>query len=212
MCRPTHREEIALTGRYGSFGMAPLLCAIGGGVLALGTMLGQENQRAADDVSPMAGMDHSSMAGMDHSSMPGMDHSSMAGMDHSSMAGTEHGTHMPMGDSTPDMRGHQPAVETPGMDMTQPGMAAAMPGGVHAECQSVRICTAIFAQGAIGTADVAGSRIRLLGLAHGVARLDVDGQRVSLRSGKPARLGALTLKPIRISVDEVAVQITRRAR
>jgi hypothetical protein len=91
-------------------------------------------------------------------------------------------------------------------------MAAAMRGGVHAECSTARMCTAIFAQGAIGTARVVGSEMRLLGLAHGIARFDVDGRRFAVRSGKSVRVGQLTVKPLRISVEEVAVQVIRRAR
>lgn len=187
-----------MSGRLRSFSMAPLLCAIGGGVLALGTLVGQEERgRAPAEIAPMSGMDHSAHMG------GSMDHSSHMPQPASGAPAEQSDVGQP--------RAEQPA-ETPTMDMSQPGMAATMPGGVHAQCATVRLCTAIFAQGAIGTASVAGSEIRLLGLAHGVARLDVDGRRVAVRSGKVVRVGQLTLKPIRMSVDEVAVQVTRRTR
>jgi hypothetical protein len=169
-----------------SFSLLPLAAALAGGALTLGLFIGQDREADASDAgsSPMAGMDHSGGGGM-----AGMDHSGMAGMDHSGMAG-----------------GDQGAVEpaTTPMDMSAPGMAAQMPGGVHAECQETA-CTVVFAKGATGAATVLGGKLLLEELTAKEARLLLDGKRLVLRAGKKVQLGAITFTITRIDAQEVSL-------
>jgi uncharacterized protein involved in copper resistance len=179
------------TSSFRSIGFAPLSCAILGGVLTLGTVVGQSGP-AAEQVaasSPMAGMDHSAMGGMNHA-MPGMDHSA-PGMDSSPMPGM----------------GAPPAADAPmdDMDMSAPGMAASMPGGFHADCATRTTCTVRFAKGATGTAAVLGVKARLHSLTSSTARLLIDGSPLVVHRGKAVRHHRLTVSASRGGPTETTI-------
>jgi len=181
---------------FRSIGFAPLTCAVLGGVLTLGTVVGQHGSAPADaGAGPMAGMDHSAMAGMDHSKMAGMTHVATPGMD-PAMPGMDH-----------------PAPGTgataPAMNMSAPGMAAAMPGGFHATCTGRSVCTVLFSRGATGTASVLGARARLQKLTPSAVRVLVNDKPVVLRPGKPARAHGLSISLVTADSKEASLRFRK---
>ena len=183
---------------FRSIGFAPMTCAVLGGVLTLGTVVGQHGSAPQGDASasPMAGMDHSAMAGMNHS-MPGMDHSAMPGMGSAPPAATAPG-------AAPG------AAPTAAMDMSAPGMAASMPGGLHSSCAAAT-CTVVFARGATGTASVLGAHARLHRLTPSTVALQVDGKPIVLRPGREVRSHGLTIKLVRADTKEASVKFHKAA-
>jgi hypothetical protein len=173
---------------FRSIGFAPLGCAVLGGVLTLGTVVGQHGSAPQDPAaSPMAGMDHSKMAGMAHSPT---DQAAMAAM--------------------PGMAG-SPAASATTMDMAAPGMAASMPGGFHASCASAATCTVMFARNASGVASVLGVHTRLKTLTTSSVRLVVDGRPVVLHRGTSVRSHGLTLKLAHLDAKTVSITFRKAA-
>lgn len=199
---------------FRSIGFAPLSCAILGGVLTLGTVVGQHDSAPADSASsgPMAGMDHSAMGGMDHSSMAGMDHSQMEGMDHSSTPASNSAVPGPASSSgMKSETGGSPAAteQHVEMDMSQPGMATTMPHGFHASCATKATCTVVFARDASGVASLLGVKARLQKLTASSARVLVGNKSIALRPGKVVKHRGLTWKVVRIDATEVAIKVHR---
>lgn len=180
---------------FRSIGFAPMTCAILGGVLTLGTVVGQHGSAPQADATagPMAGMDHSAMAGMNHS-MPGMDHSAMPGMDAAAPAAAAPG-----------------AAPMAAMDMSAPGMAASMPGGFHSSCASAT-CTVVFARGATGVASVLGVHARLHKLTPSAVALQVDGKPVVLRPVRQVRSHGLTITLVSADTKQASVKFRKAAR
>ena len=206
-------------------------------VILLGTMVGQaghdEGNEALVGTNPMAGMN---MPGMDHGGgaaagpdMAGMDMSGKdAGMD---MTGKDAGMDMSQASGQSTMPGMSPAEHAAMSDGTAPsttkagatkagatksaapmsmraGMAAQMPGGVHATCAAAS-CTVIFAKGASGSASLLGAKTRLIALSPTSTRLRVGGHEIVLRGRKAVRYDGLTFKITRISGKEVWVHVAR---
>jgi len=170
--------------------VAPASCALLGFVLVLGTIFGQVGSAAPDTTSvssPMAGM-----------KMPGMPMGAgAAGADAagSDMAGM-------------DMSGGV-ASKTAPMDMTQPGMAARMPGGFHSICTTPRSCLVVFDKQASGAASVLGLKTSLTRLTATTAHLQIDGHAVVLKGKKAVRIHGLSLQIVRIDATEVAIRVIK---
>lgn len=194
-------------GHLRSVRVAPASCALIGCVLVLGTVVGQHGP--ADDgaeaaSSPMAGMNMPGMkmsgAGASAQDVAGMD-PNMPGMDMSGTAAGASAGGAPAGSPN--------GAATAPMDMSQPGMAAMMPGGFHTLCTTAKSCLVVFDKDATGTASVLGTKTSLSRLTATTARLKVDGKTVVLKRRKIVRTHGLTLQITRIDSTEVAIQAER---
>lgn len=199
---------------FRSIGFAPLTCALLGGVLTLGTVVGQ-HKSAPDEpaTNPMAGMDHSKMAGMVHAAAPGMDpnmpgmtHEATSGMDPDMPGMTSSGPASAAADA-PAMAA--PARPAPARDMSAPGMAAAMPGGFHSSCASRSTCTVLFARDASGVASVLGVHARLQKFTPTVVHVLVDDKPLLLRPGKTVHAHGLSIRLMKVDAKEASVRFRK---
>jgi hypothetical protein len=94
------------------------------------------------------------------------------------------------------------------MDMADPKMAAAMPGGLHSTCQD-DACTVIFADGATGIAKVLGTTARLDGVRGKNVTMTVGGHKLTLRRNKPVNVGKIRVELTGENGHEFTVRFTR---
>jgi hypothetical protein len=178
-----------------NFGVMPFFAGITGVVIMLGTVIGQSgNTNSADDNS-MSGMNmgpgSSSM-----SSMPGMSPST------NSPAAPSTGGSMKMPDGSTMASSAMP------MNMADPKMAAAMPGGLHTSC-SGSTCTVLFADTATGTADVLGTTAKLDKASAKQLVLTVGKKKLTLRQGKPVTDGKLKIELMKVAGKTYTVTFTK---
>jgi hypothetical protein len=198
----------------------PLGAGILGAALTLGTVVGQAGHlngyldiSAAGsnaDASSESSMPGMNMPGM---KMPGMSKSggSMPGMNMpggSPASGSVPGMNMPSGSSMPgmDMPASAPMPAT--MNMTDPKMVAAMPGGLHTTCRA-DACTVIFADAATGTANVLGTTAHLDRVKGKNVTLTVGGHKLTLSRHKPVTLGKIRVELTDENGHEFTVRFTR---
>lgn len=210
-------------------GAVPFFAGVGVVAMMMGTMFGQAGHDTfdtADNVmsemgdsklgpgSPMAGMkmgsgSSGSMAGMkmgsgsaSSSSMPGMKMGSDSGHGPTSSGAT---MTMPDGSTMPSAT--MPSATMP-MNMSDPKMAASMPGGLHSDCKS-DTCTVIFAPDATGVAKVLGTTAKLESAQAKQIVLLVGKKKLTLRQGKPATDGNLRIELTDASPHGYTVKFTR---
>jgi hypothetical protein len=176
-------------------GVMPFLAGVTGVVIMFGTVIGQSgNTNAADDNS-MSGMDmgpgSSSM-----SSMPGMSPST------NSPAAPSTGGTMKMPDGSTMASSAMP------MNMSDPKMAASMPGGLHTTC-SGSTCTVLFASTATGTAKVLGSTAKLDKASAKQLVLTVGGQKLTLTPGKAVRADKLQVELTKVDGKTYTVKFSK---
>ena len=166
--------------------LVPLAGGCLGVVLVLGTAVGQGGHaNNSVDFDPMGGMD------MSGAGMPGT-------------AGAGDGS--APADSSGTAAGGASAMGA--MDMSDPAMAASMPGGFHATCTASR-CTVIFARTSTGTAHVLGTTARLARVQGTEVTVLIDGRPVRLRPGHALRVGRRRAELVDASSDEFTVTFSR---
>ncbi|HEX3611195.1 MAG TPA: hypothetical protein VHU88_05865 [Sporichthyaceae bacterium] len=200
-------------------GVMPFLAGVTGVVIMFGTVIGQSgNTNSADDNS-MSGMDmgpgSSSM-----SSMPGMSgggssggssgsSSSMPGMNMPGMTMKGSGPAAPSTGGTMKMPdGSTMASSAMPMNMSDPNMAASMPGGLHTSC-SGSTCTVLFAGTATGTAKVLGSTAKLDKASAKQLVLTVGGKKLTLTPGKSVRAGKLQVELTKVDGKTYTVKFSQ---
>lgn len=178
----------------------PLAAGVLGAALTLGTLLGQSGHAAGYLDIAAAGSGGSPMSGMN---MPGMN---MPGMKMPAGAPSQPGVNKP----EMNMPGMDiPASAMPAkMDMNDPRMAAAMPGGLHTTCRA-DACTVIFADRATGIAKVLGTTAHLDGVKGKNVTLSVDGHKLTLSRHKPVTVGKVRVELIDGNGHEFTVRFSR---
>jgi hypothetical protein len=187
----------------GDMAVTPFLAGIAGVGLMIGTVVGQSgyDKASTDDNNPMAGMNMGSGSSM--SSMPGMGAgSTTAAAPAPDSAGT---MKMPDGSSMP--AASMPMGSKP-MNMTDPNMAAAMPGGLHTTC-SAQECTVVFAPTATGVAKVLDTTAKLDSAKAKQIVLTVGKRKLTLHQGKPVTDGKLRIELTGATSQEYTVEFTR---
>ena len=180
-------------------GVMPLFAGVTGVVLMVGTVIGQaghDKSAGGDDL--MAGMNMSSGS---MSSMPGM---SMGSGDAPPAAPAPAGGGGSM--TMPD--GSTMASSAMPMNMSDPNMAATMPGGLHTTCKS-DTCTVIFAPTATGLAKVLGTTAKLDSAKGTQVVLTVGKKRLTLRQGKPVRDGKMRVELTSANAHAYTVKFTK---
>ena len=101
-----------------------------------------------------------------------------------------------------------PATDMPAMNMDDPDMAAAMPGGFHATCGSEK-CTVVFAATSSGTARILGTTVELGRVTGDAVTLLVGHRAIELRKRHPVTAGAVRARLVKADDHEVTVEFTR---
>jgi hypothetical protein len=192
----------------------PFFAGIGGVVLLLGTVVGQSGHGDVGSAyDPMAGMNMGSGGGSStSSSMPGMDKGSgnaFGSGSSSSMPGMSMGSGSSSGDSQMKMPdgSTMPSAAMP-MNLSDPQMAAKMPGGLHSTCAG-DTCTVIFAEAATGVAKVLGTTAKLESAKAKQIVLTVGKKKLTLRQGKPVTDGKLRIELTSSNAGEYTVKFTK---
>jgi hypothetical protein len=187
------------------FAPLPFFAGVGVVGLLVGTVVGQSGHGdVGGNADPMAGMNMGAGGGSAmSSSMPGMSMSSNATSTSAAAPGAT--MTMPDGSKMPD--GSMPRNAMP-MKMSDPDMAAAMPGGLHSSC-SGEVCTVIFAPRATGVAKILGTTAKLDQAQVKEVVLTVGKKRLTLHQGKPVTDGKLRVELTAATSQEYTVRFSR---
>lgn len=179
--------------RTHDFAVMPFFAGVSGAVMVLGTVIGQSgNANSFDDSNPMSGMDMGPGSSM--SSMPGM---SGEGSSAAPAAGS-----MTMPDGSTMASSAMP------MNMSDPKMAASMPGGLHTSCSGAT-CTVIFASTATGTAAVLGTTAKLDSASAKQLVLTVGKKKLTLRQGRSVSAGHIKVELTKVAGKSYTVTFTK---
>jgi hypothetical protein len=94
------------------------------------------------------------------------------------------------------------------MNMSDPQMAAQMPGGLHSTCAG-DTCTVIFADKATGTAKILGTTAKLDSAKAKQIVLTVGKKKLTLSQGKPVTDGKFRIELTSSNAGEYTVKFTK---
>jgi hypothetical protein len=100
-----------------------------------------------------------------------------------------------------------PAGSAP-MNMNDPTMVAAMPGGLHSTC-TADVCTVLFAPKSTGVAKILGTTAQLDSAKSGQIVLTVGKKQLTLRQGKPVSEGKLRIELTSSTAAGYTVKFTK---
>jgi hypothetical protein len=181
--------------------VVPFFAGVAGFGLLFGTVVDQPARHNSDNdvYNPMAGMNMGSGSGSGATT-------SMPGMNMGSNAAPAGGGTMTMSDGSTMAAAAMPEKS---MDMSDPKMAAAMPGGLHTTC-SGQECTVIFAPTSTGVANILGTTAKLDSATGKQIELTVGKKKLTLRQGKPVTDGKFRVELVASDSHQYTVKFTKR--